>query len=243
MNDQSDRPVAVAAAISPDLVLTTLRAGWVLVPVAPGLWQRAAGSRHRAGVEDGTIAVLPDGAPPGYAFTWWSPAPRFAVPAGAARTNRKVRALIRRESWHSTVNAAFTTVVEECRRDREPRWITDDYVDTLSTLHTRGHAYSIEIWDGTDLVAGGFGTLVGRVASVDSHFFRRTGASKVCLLDAAARATEAGAHLLDLQWPTDHGAEIGGRPIPAEDLHTALQGAGPVTLPPDRRPVTHLLQC
>jgi Leu/Phe-tRNA-protein transferase len=59
-------------------------------------------------------------------------------------------------------------------------------------------------------VGGGFGLILGKVVSIESHFFIRSPASKIAILSTCWRARAAGAQYIDLQWFTEHGYQAGG---------------------------------
>src|SRR5215469_14762639 len=143
-------PVAFCADLSPASVLTGYRRGLIPFP-ADGEFVRDVNEfRYEDLVRSGTIALVGDADP--YQVAWWSPDPRPVIPVGAAHLTRNVRKLLRRGHECTTANAAFRRVLEECRANREPRWLTDELLETLVELHSDGWAHSIEVWDGEDLV-------------------------------------------------------------------------------------------
>lgn len=236
--EPGELPCAVGGSLTPGLLLDAVRAGWIVVPVDGAIWLRAAELRFGALVDGGTIAVHPSGSARAFGYTYWNPSERFVIPAGAARIHPRQRRRLRGVTWTSTIDRAMPDVVEQCRRDREPRWMSDEYVEVLTALWRDGRAYSSEIWADGELVAGGFGYAVGDVVTVESHFTRRANASKVSIVDVAVRAAEAGCSMIDLQWPTMHGAEVGGRPAPADHLVRAFTTGTDRKLAADERPVT-----
>ena len=68
---------------------------------------------------------------------------QFAGAAGRSRSIATSRGVMRR-------CAAATP-------DRPATWITDDFVASYSELHRRGHAHSVEVWEGDELVGGLYG--------------------------------------------------------------------------------------
>ena len=73
---------------------------------------------------------------------------------------------------------------------RESTWISEDFVRSYKALHARGHAHSVEVWEGDELVGGLYGVTLGGFFGGESMFNRRTDASKAAvmhLVDAAAR--------------------------------------------------------
>ena len=92
----------------------------------------------------------------------------------------------------TTADHAFRRVAEECRAGREPRWFTDELLETMVDLHQQGWAHSIEVWQDGDLIGGAFGIGVGRALSGDSLFNRRPNIARIAVADMAARFAEAG---------------------------------------------------
>ena len=82
-------------------------------------------------------------------------------------------------------------------------------------LHDLGHAHSLEVWAGAELVGGLYGVAVGGVFTGESMFHLATDASKVALVDLADRLAGAGGRLIDVQmvtptWPASAPATCRG---------------------------------
>jgi leucyl/phenylalanyl-tRNA---protein transferase len=109
-------------------------------------------------------------------------------------------------------------------------------------LHQLGHAHSLEVWEGDRLVGGLYGIGVGGVFTGESMFHLATDASKVALVDLAARLREAGGCLIDVQVVTPHLATLGARDLPRGDFLALLARVrdDPVHLRTGRRPVARL---
>jgi leucyl/phenylalanyl-tRNA--protein transferase len=85
-------------------------------------------------------------------------------------------------------------------------------------LHDLGHAHSLEVWAGGELVGGLYGVGVGGVFTGESMFHLASDASKVALVDLVARLAEAGGQLVDVQMVTPHLASLGARDLPRADF-------------------------
>jgi leucyl/phenylalanyl-tRNA--protein transferase len=109
-------------------------------------------------------------------------------------------------------------------------------------LHDLGHAHSLEVWDDGELVGGLYGIGVGGVFTGESMFHLATDASKVALVDLAARLTEAGGALIDVQMVTPHLASLGARDLPRAEFLDLLARVrdDQVRLAGDRLPVARL---
>lgn len=172
---------------------------------------------------------------------WFSPNPRGVLPLDHLRVSRSLRQRMRRCGWHTTVDAAFTDVTARCakRPGGDGTWITKKMQSSYARLHELGWAHSVEVWDGTDLVGGLYGVLVGGVFTGESMFHRATDASKVAMVELVHRLGEAGGALVDVQLVTDHLASLGAiaisRPLFLELLHELRDDD--VRLLTDRLPV------
>ena len=181
---------------------------------------------------------------PGMPLPWFSPDPRGVIWPDDLRTSRSLRGRLRHCGWETTVDRAFDTVVAACaeRHWSEGTWIIPEMREAYLRLHRLGHAHSLEVWRGQELVGGLYGVVVGAVFTGESMFHRATDASKVALVDLVDRLTEAGGRLIDVQLVTDHLASLGARPMPRWQylslLHEVRDEA--VRLPSDRRPVARL---
>jgi leucyl/phenylalanyl-tRNA---protein transferase len=121
-------------------------------------------------------------------------------------------------------------------------WITPPMRAAYQRLHDLGHAHSLEVWDGDELVGGLYGVGVGGVFTGESMFHLATDASKVALVDLVARLTEAGGCLIDVQMVTPHLASLGARDLSRAEFLGLLARVrdDPVRLPTDRLPVARL---
>jgi leucyl/phenylalanyl-tRNA---protein transferase len=184
-----------------------------------------------------TIAAVP----------WFCPPRRGVLPLDGIRVSRSLARTLRRCGFESTLDEAFAAVVEGCREPRPGEsgtWINDDLAGAYALLHRLGHAHSVEVWDGERLVGGIYGVLVGGVFCGESMFHRATDASKVALVDLAARLIEAHAGLFEVQHATPHLRSLGAIEIPREVYLGLLRELrdDPVRLLRDRLPVSRLLE-
>ncbi len=113
------------------------------------------------------------------------------IGAGGVHLGRNVRKRLRRDGLRTTADAAFGQVAEACRAGREPRWLTDALLGSLTELHRQGWAHSVEVWLDEDLVGGAMGIGIGGVLSGDSLFGRHQGAAAIAVADLLARLEAA----------------------------------------------------
>jgi leucyl/phenylalanyl-tRNA--protein transferase len=182
---------------------------------------------------------------PGTPLPWFSPNPRGVLPLDGLRVSRSLRQRLRSSGFHTTVDREFAAVVAACAASRraEGTWILPEMRAAYLRLHLLGHAHSLEVWRGDELVGGLYGVGVGAVFTGESMFHRVSDASKVALVDLVARLREAGGWLIDVQIVTPHLASLGACPMLREEFLTLLRRARevPVFLSRDRLPVARLV--
>jgi leucyl/phenylalanyl-tRNA---protein transferase len=169
------------------------------------------------------------------------------LPLDRIHISRSLARTLRRCRYEATLDEDFAAVVQGCREPRpgEPgTWINDDLAAAYGALHGLGHAHSVEVWDGERLVGGIYGVMVGSVFCGESMFHRATDASKVALVDLAARLIEARAGLFEVQHVTPHLRSLGAIEIAREVYLGLLRELrdDPVHLLRDRLPVKRLLE-
>ncbi len=237
-----DSPVAFCADLSAASVLGAYRRGIIPLP-APDEYLRTLNEfRYEDQVAAGAIAIVGDDGTDPYWTAWWSPDPRPVIGADGVHLGRNVRKRLRHDGLTTTANAAFHAVAEACRADREPRWLTDALLDSLTELHDQGWTHSIEVWAGDELVGGAMGIGIGGVISGDSLFARRQGAAAIAVADMLARLEAAGGTVIDAQWDSPYLRSLGAVPIERERYLALLdRQAGPIELPTDPLPAARLL--
>ena len=161
-------------------------------------------------------------------LTWWSPDPRAIFDLGSYRPHRSVGKTARRHGWRFAVDRDFAGVMRRCAEatpERPATWITDDFMSSYTELHRRGHAHSVEVYEGDELVGGLYGVTIGGFFGGESMFHRRTDASKAAVAHLVQRLRAGGFTLLDAQMPTPHLARIGAINIPRAEYLARLRTA------------------
>ena len=189
----------------------------------------------RYGNEDGFYAVdgevtperlaaaYPLGIFPYFAFRyrpviWWAPQERFVIFPEEVHVSHSMRNLMNKKRFHCTINEAFPEVIASCadtddRIDEDNAWLGPELLDTWMELHDMGHAKSVEVWEGEDLVGGLYGFVCGRAFIGDSMFSLEPSASKLALIHLARYMQAQGGGLIDCQLETPHLKSMGGRYI------------------------------
>ncbi|MBN8808327.1 MAG: leucyl/phenylalanyl-tRNA--protein transferase [Sphingomonas sp.] len=158
---------------------------------------------------------------------WVEPHRRAILPLDGFHLSRSLRKTIASDRFRVTADTTFERVVALCAEsagDRPETWINATIERVFATLHARGHAHSVECWDGERLVGGLYGLALGQAFFGESMVSRATDASKVALAWLVARLRVGGFRLLDCQFMTDHLASLGAVEISRRD-YVALLGA------------------
>ena len=157
---------------------------------------------------------------------WWSPDPRMVLFPEQVKISKSMRAVLRKKQFEVTFNKAFDSVVEACakvkRFGQNGTWITPGLMEVYSTLHTQGHAHSVEVWEEGVLMGGLYGIDLGTVFCGESMFSKANNASKVALISLAKELKKNKYKLIDCQVPTQHLASMGAESIPRTEFLTYL---------------------
>ncbi|NUT91566.1 MAG: leucyl/phenylalanyl-tRNA--protein transferase [Saccharothrix sp.] len=211
----AEGPVAFRDDLSPAVLLDAYR---------HGLYPFPADTEEQKIVNEFAYGGIPAVGDDPFGVAWCSPDPRPVIFVDRLRVQRSLRQQLRNKvEWTTTLNTAFEQVVHHCRTGREPRWLTDRLVRGLVALHDAGHAHSVEVWEGDELVGGTFGVRIGGVFSADSQFTKRSGAAKVAVACLVRRVAESGGVAVDVQHDGDHAKLIGAVPVPRAEYLALLR--------------------
>ena len=157
---------------------------------------------------------------------WWSPDPRMVLFPDQLKISKSMRTVLRKKQFEVTFNKAFDQVVEACakvkRFGQNGTWITPGLMEVYSTLHTQGHAHSVEVWEEGSLVGGLYGIDLGTVFCGESMFSKSSNASKVALIYLVKELKKNKYELIDCQVLTQHIASMGAEPISRTEFLTFL---------------------
>ncbi|WP_213715965.1 leucyl/phenylalanyl-tRNA--protein transferase [Cedecea lapagei] len=160
---------------------------------------------------------------PGDPILWWSPDPRAILYPEQFHLSRSMKRFHRTSPYTVTLNHAFERVLYGCASDRnEGTWITADIVEAYLRLHELGHAHSVEVWEGKELVGGMYGVAQGALFCGESMFSRRVNASKTALMVFCQHFIRHGGKLIDCQVLNEHTASLGVIEIPRREYLQAL---------------------
>ncbi len=159
---------------------------------------------------------------------WVEPKTRAVLPLDGFHLSKSLRKTLLSNRYQTTADHAFGDVVTLCAEsvdDRPDTWINVQIERAVATLHTQGHAHSIETWADGVLVGGLYGISLGRAFFGESMVSRRPDASKVALAHLVARLRIGGFTLLDCQFQTPHLASLGATEVSRADYMGSLDGA------------------
>lgn len=160
---------------------------------------------------------------------WVEPRNRALIPLDRFHMSHSLRRTLRSGRLEVTLDSDFQAVISACA-EREETWINAELERAMLALHGSGHAHSIEVWSGGELVGGLYGVKLGRAFFGESMFSRVRDASKVALAWLVARLKVGNFTLLDCQFMTEHLASLGAISVPRETyvalLSAALGGGG-----------------
>ena len=152
---------------------------------------------------------------------WWAPQERFVIHSDEIHVSHSMRNMINKRRYRCTINEAFADVLAGCactddRIDEDNAWLGPDLLDTWMILNEQGHAKSVEVWDGEELVGGLYGFVCGRVFIGDSMFSLVPSASKLAQIHLARYMEKQGGGIIDCQLETPHLKSMGARYISYE---------------------------
>jgi leucyl/phenylalanyl-tRNA--protein transferase len=157
---------------------------------------------------------------------WFSPDPRGIMPLEAFRVPSRLKRRLRSAAFDIRIDHDFVAVMRACAADREEgTWISDEIVESYTTLHRLGMAHSLEVWQHHQLVGGLYGVHLGGAFFGESMFHRVTDASKVALVALVDRLTRRHFRLLDVQWVTPHLRQFGATEISRRTYLARLEQA------------------
>lgn len=165
---------------------------------------------------------------------WVQPEDRCLIPLDSTfHVPRSLRSRIRSGRFEITTDTAFEQVIRRCAEPapgaRRQTWINGWIIEAFRTLHSAGHAHSVEAWRDGELVGGLYGVALGACFGGESMFSRPQlggrDASKVCLVHLVDHLRRRGFELLDAQIENPHLVQFGAFEIPRAEYLSRLERA------------------
>lgn len=154
-----------------------------------------------------------------YPLAWFSPNPRGILFCDNLHISNSLKKFMKKNPYTVTFNQAFERVILACatvknRKGQKGTWITDEIIHAYIHLHLHGNAYSVEVWDGDELVGGLYGVWINQFVCGESMFYRKKNASKVALVILIQHLQANGINWLDTQMVTPVVESLGGIELP-----------------------------
>lgn len=157
---------------------------------------------------------------------WHCPMKRGVLLFEDLHISKRLKQYLKKALWTYTIDRAFERVISESQfRKGEGTWITPEMKEAYIELHRLGHAHSVEVWNGKELVGGLYGVDIAGYFAGESMFHREDNASKAALLFTVSLLKQAGRSWMDIQMVTPHMESLGGREITRRKFLGMLQKA------------------
>lgn len=157
---------------------------------------------------------------------WWCPDPRFVLLPEDLKISKSMKKILREGKFTFTENKCFEEVMKNCqaaeRKGQDGTWITDEMIESYSTLHRFGKAKSVEVWENDELVGGLYGVDLGHIFCGESMFAKVSNASKAGFIYFVEKYKNQ-YQLIDCQVHTEHLASLGAKEIPKREFLKILK--------------------
>ena len=162
-----------------------------------------------------------------FPLAWFSPDPRGVLDFNELHLSKSFEKFLKKNTFNVTFNTSFREVIKACamasRKGQASTWITPDIIHGYVKLFEDGKAYSVEVWDGKNLVAGLYGVVMGNFVSGESMFTKLPNASKFALYSLVKQLEVKGLSYLDTQMVTPVVEQFGGKYIPRTEFLERLK--------------------
>lgn len=160
-------------------------------------------------------------------LAWFSPDPRGVLDFSELHLSRSFQKFLKRHPYTVTFNQDFGAVIRGCaripRKNQPGTWITQELIRGYDELFEKKLAYSVEVWDGSELKAGLYGVIMGEFCSGESMFTLVDDGSKLALYSLIQKLQSSGTQWLDTQMITSVVEAFGGKYIEREDFLERLE--------------------
>jgi leucyl/phenylalanyl-tRNA---protein transferase len=158
---------------------------------------------------------------------WYTSDPRALVPLDECFTvRRSLQKFYQKHPYRIELNTDFPATIRACARHEkvgeDEVWLSDEMVELYVELHRRGHAHSVEVWDGENLVGGLYGIAMRSAFFGESMFSRVPYASQLALLALVEHLRQQQYLLLDAQVMSPHLRQFGAYDVSHEEYWKIL---------------------
>jgi len=159
---------------------------------------------------------------------WWAPDPRMVLFPTEFHGSRRLQRRLQQSSYRFSWDEDFDRVIDICatipRRDQDGTWILPEMMAAYRELYRLGHAHSVEVWQGDELIGGLYGVLRHGVFFAESMFSLARDGSKMALAHLVKKALAEEWKLIDCQFHTGHLASLGAREIRRSEFLEIVRG-------------------
>lgn len=162
----------------------------------------------------------------GQPLLWWSPDPRMVLFPEDLRVSKSLQKTLKTSTYTVTMDRAFAEVIAACaapRGDSPGTWITEAMQLAYTELFRAGHAHSVEVWRGDELVGGLYGVAIGHVFFGESMFSVESNTSKIALVNLVKQLQQWNYKLIDCQVSSEHLESLGAVEISRNEFRGHLQ--------------------
>jgi len=159
---------------------------------------------------------------------WYSPDPRAVIPIETYKPSKSLRPVLNKKQFEIRINADFEQVMRYCALPRsadDSTWISEEIIESYTTLHQMGLAHSVETYMDDRLVGGLYGVSLGTAFFGESMFHHVDNASKVAFHYLILTLREQKFDLLDTQFINDNVRRFGAIEIPKNQYLRQLKQA------------------
>lgn len=160
-------------------------------------------------------------------LAWFSPDPRGVLDIEEMHVSKSFQKFLKKNTYQVTFNQAFDDVIKQCarmpRKNQPTTWITPDIISGYEKLFKNQLAYSVEVWQEKELVAGLYGVSMGNFISGESMFTKEDNASKYALYSLLMLLKDKGIPFLDTQMVTSVVEGFGGKYIERDEFLERLK--------------------
>ena len=158
---------------------------------------------------------------------WYTSDPRALVPLDEGFTvRRSLQKFFQKHPYQIKFNTDFPATIRACARhekvEEEEVWLSDEMVELYIELHRRGHAHSVEVWEGENLVGGLYGIAMRSAFFGESMFSQVPFASQIALITLVEHLRKQQFELLDAQVMSPHLRQFGAYDVSHEEYWKIL---------------------
>ena len=161
---------------------------------------------------------------PGIPLLWYSPVQRAVLRFEQMHVPKRLKQYLQKANWTYSINRAFSEVIQACsRRGDEGTWILPEMIEAYTKLHQMGHAHSVEVWEGRELIGGLYGVDIAGTFAGESMFHLKSNASKAAIFFVASLLKKAGREFMDIQVMSEHMEALGAQEMSRVQFRKTLK--------------------